>query len=60
MQDIDMQDESVRRKIFWLLQRITSHSLWRRKCDAFKTFAAAYETAVKTWLCSSQTILMTA
>lgn len=49
MQDIDMQDESVRRKIFWLLQRISSYSLWRKKRDVFRTFAAAYETAVKTW-----------
>ncbi|WP_322058006.1 Imm72 family immunity protein [Paraburkholderia sp. J63] len=49
MQDIDMQDESVRRKIFWLLQRISSYSLWHKKRDAFRTFAAAYETAVKTW-----------
>lgn len=49
MQDIDMRDESVRRKIFWLLQRISSCSLWHKKRDAFRTFAAAYETAVKTW-----------
>ncbi|WP_321932246.1 Imm72 family immunity protein [Paraburkholderia guartelaensis] len=49
MQDIDMRDEIVRRKIFWLLQRISSYTLWRKKRDSFRTFAAAYETAVKTW-----------
>jgi hypothetical protein len=49
MQEIDMQDPGVRRKIFWLLQRVTCYSLWHKKRDAFRTFSAAYETAVKTW-----------
>ncbi|WP_233272868.1 Imm72 family immunity protein [Paraburkholderia acidisoli] len=49
MQGVDMQDEGVRRKIFWLLKRLTSYTLWSRKREAFRIFAAAYETAVKTW-----------
>jgi hypothetical protein len=49
MTQYDMQDDVTRRKIFWLLQRLTSLSLWKAKHSAFKAFAAAYETAVKTW-----------
>jgi hypothetical protein len=49
MNEYDMQDDVTRRKIFWLLQRLTSLSLWTTKHSAFKVFAAAYETAVKTW-----------
>ncbi|MFM0184132.1 Imm72 family immunity protein [Paraburkholderia aspalathi] len=49
MNEYDMQDEVTRRKIFWLLQRLTSLSLWKAKQNAFGVFAAAYETAVKTW-----------
>src|SRR5258707_1712956 len=49
MNHYDMQDDVTRRKIFWLLQRLTSLSLWKAKHSAFKVFAAAYETAVKTW-----------
>lgn len=44
----DMTDDTTRRKVFWLLQRLTSFSLWKRKRDAFATFANEYETAVKT------------
>ncbi|WP_256682578.1 Imm71 family immunity protein, partial [Burkholderia ubonensis] len=44
-----MTEDATRRKIFWLLQRLTSYSLWKRKRDAFAIFANAYENAVKTW-----------
>lgn len=49
MIEYDMQDDVIRRKVFWLLQRLTSLSLWKAKHSAFKVFADAYETAVKTW-----------
>ncbi|WP_232465661.1 Imm72 family immunity protein [Burkholderia ubonensis] len=49
MSEYDMQDDVTRRKVFWLLQRLTSWSLWKAKYDAFKVFADAYETAIKTW-----------
>ncbi|KVC81301.1 hypothetical protein WJ47_32695 [Burkholderia ubonensis] len=49
MNEYDMQDDVTRRKVFWLLQRLTSWSLWKAKYDAFKVFAGAYETAIKTW-----------
>lgn len=42
-------DEHMQKKVFWLLQRLTSYSLWVRKRDAWKIFADAYENAVKTW-----------
>lgn len=45
----NMQDDFTRRKIFWLLQRLTSLSLWTAKYDAFKIFASAYETAIRAW-----------
>ncbi|WP_306465125.1 Imm72 family immunity protein [Burkholderia cepacia] len=45
----DMTDDATRRKIFWLLQRLTSLSLWTRKREAFERFANAYEHAVNTW-----------
>jgi hypothetical protein len=45
----NVQDDVTRREIFWLLQRLTSLSLWKAKQNAFKVFASAYETAVKTW-----------
>nr|WP_175946843.1 Imm72 family immunity protein [Burkholderia pyrrocinia] len=45
----DMPDDATRRKIFWLLQRVSSYSLWKRKRDAFAIFASEYENAVKTW-----------
>ena len=44
----DMADDMTRRRIFWLLQRLTSYSLRKRKRDAFAIFANAYEDAVKT------------
>src|ERR1700722_10976010 len=44
-----MSDELTRRKIFWLLKRLTSYSLWQRKAQAWRVFAQAYEQAVKTW-----------
>ncbi len=43
-----MTDDTTRRRIFWLLQRLTSFALWKRKRDAFATFAHEYENAVKT------------
>jgi len=45
----DMADDATRRRMFWLLQRLTSFSLWKRKRDAFAIFANEYENAVKTW-----------
>lgn len=44
-----MRDDLTRRQVFWLLQRLTSWSLWNTKREAFKVFADAYETAIKTW-----------
>jgi hypothetical protein len=44
-----MSDEQVRRKLFWLLQRLSSYSLWQRKRDAWAHFAHKYEEALKTW-----------
>ena len=49
MDEYGMLDDVTRRKIFWLLQRLSSFSLWNAKHDAFKVFADAYETAIKTW-----------
>ncbi|HDR8965415.1 TPA: hypothetical protein QDB13_003034, partial [Burkholderia vietnamiensis] len=45
----DMADDATRRRIFWLLQRLTSFSLWKRKREDFAIFANEYENAVKTW-----------
>lgn len=45
----DMQDDSTRRQVFWLLKRLSSYSLWARKRDAWETFTNAYDKAVKTW-----------
>src|ERR1700722_18156613 len=44
-----MSDELTRRKIFWLLKRLTSYSLWQRKAQAWRVFTQAYEQAVKSW-----------
>lgn len=44
-----LMNDEARRKIFWLLQRLTSYSLWAKKRDAWGIFARAYEDAVKTW-----------
>lgn len=44
-----MSDEKVRRKLFWLLQRLSSYSLWQRKRDAWAYFTQQYEQALKTW-----------
>jgi hypothetical protein len=49
IEQYDVMDDATRRKIFWLLQRVSSLSLWTRKRDAFARFASAYEHAVKTW-----------
>ena len=45
----DMQDDETRRKVFWLLKRLTSYTLWKKKRDAWEIFAKAFEDAVKTW-----------
>jgi hypothetical protein len=45
----DMSDDLTRRKIFWLLKRLTSYSLWQRKAQAWRVFTQAYEQAVKSW-----------
>jgi len=44
-----MTDQQVRRRLFWLLQRLSSYSLWRRKRDAWALFAEKFEAALKTW-----------
>lgn len=44
-----MSDDLVRRKLFWLLQRLSSYSLWQRKRDAWAHFTQQYEWALKTW-----------
>ncbi|MFZ1874256.1 MAG: Imm72 family immunity protein [Chania sp.] len=44
-----MTDDRVRRQLFWLLQRLSSYSLWQRKRDAWAYFAEKYEEALKTW-----------
>lgn len=44
-----MSDEQVRRKLFWLLQRLSSYSLWQRKRDTWAYFTEKYEQALKTW-----------
>ena len=44
----EVQHEAIRRQVFWLLQRLTSWSLWKAKQQAFKIFADAYELAIKT------------
>jgi len=44
-----MTDELVRRKLFWLLQRLSSYTLWQRKRDAWAYFTQQYEQALKTW-----------
>ncbi|HEM7842537.1 Imm72 family immunity protein [Burkholderia multivorans] len=49
MKKHDMHDDVTRRKVFWLLQRLTSWTLWKTKHKNFKIFAVAYENAVKTW-----------
>lgn len=45
----DMQHAETRCRVFWLLQRLSSYSLWARKRDAWRAFAQAFETAVNTW-----------
>ncbi|CAG9245369.1 hypothetical protein BDI4_180020 [Burkholderia diffusa] len=47
-QSHDITNDTTRRRIVWLLQRLTSFSLWKRKRDAFAIFANQYESAVKT------------
>lgn len=44
-----MTDDQVRRKLFWLLQRLSSYSLWQRKRAAWAYFAEKYEEALKVW-----------
>ncbi|MFU9139094.1 Imm72 family immunity protein [Erwinia sp. HDF1-3R] len=44
-----MSNDLVRRKLFWLLQRLSSYSLWLRKRDAWACFTEKYEHALKTW-----------
>lgn len=44
----DMHDNAIRRKVFWLLRRLTSYELWRRKRERFANFTVQYEAAVKT------------
>ncbi|EOB0291992.1 Imm72 family immunity protein [Escherichia coli] len=44
-----MSDEQVRRKLFWVLQRLSSYSLWQRKRDAWAYFTQQYEQVLKNW-----------
>ncbi|MBS0857119.1 hypothetical protein JK204_13665 [Tatumella sp. JGM16] len=44
-----MSDEQVCRRLFWLLQRLSSYSLWQRKRDAWACFTEKYEQTLKTW-----------
>ena len=44
-----MSDELVRRKLFWLLKRLSSYSLWQRKRNAWAIFTQQYEMALKSW-----------
>jgi hypothetical protein len=44
-----MEKTESQRKVFWLLKRSTSYSLWRRKRDAWAEFVSAYEHAIKHW-----------
>lgn len=44
-----MSDDQVRRRLFWLLQRLSSYTLWQRKRDAWAYFVQKYEEALKTW-----------
>lgn len=44
-----MTDELVRRRLFWLLQRLSSYTLWQRKRDLWAYFVQKYEEALKTW-----------
>ncbi|CAB3715206.1 hypothetical protein LMG22037_04306 [Paraburkholderia phenoliruptrix] len=47
--EYDMLDSETRRRVFWLLKRLTSYSLWAKKRDAWEVFARAHENAVRTW-----------
>lgn len=49
MTNFPMTDEHVRRRLFWLIQRLSSYSLWQRKRNAWELFADKYEEALKTW-----------
>lgn len=44
-----MTDGTVRRMLFWLLQRLSSYTLWQRKRDSWEFFAKKYEEALKNW-----------
>ncbi|TPG55432.1 Imm72 family immunity protein [Ewingella americana] len=44
-----MNDDNTRRQVFWMLKRLSSYSLWKRKRDAWAVFSDIYEQAVKTW-----------
>jgi len=44
-----MSDDPVRRRLLWLLQRLSSYSLWQRKREAWACFTQKYEEALKTW-----------
>ena len=42
-------DADTRCKVFWLLKRLTSYTLWEKKREAWEGFTRAYEEAVTTW-----------
>lgn len=44
-----MTEDQVRRKLFWLLQRLSSYTLWQRKRDAWAYFTRQFEQALKAW-----------
>lgn len=49
MTNFPMTDEHVRRPLFWLIQRLSSYTLWQRKRNVWALFADKYEEALKTW-----------
>lgn len=49
MTNFPMTDEHVRRRLFWLIQRLSSYTLWQRKRNVWALFADKYEEALKTW-----------
>lgn len=49
MSQHESMDAATRQKVFWLLQRLTSFTLWERKRGLWERFARAYAEAVQTW-----------
>lgn len=47
--DDKMEQGDVKARVFWLLKRLTSYSLWRQKRDAWAAFVIEFEQAIKQW-----------